>query len=151
VSSVEITQAYLGRIHKFNGLFETYAGNGLYNAFVRIDEAGALAAARAADKALRSGRPVSPLCGIPMGIKDSVGIKGLPAQDGSPAVAGNLALRDATVVGRLRAAGVVLLGNAICSAFSGSITGTFAGNAWTRTAYGRAGGRNPPALRPLAL
>ena len=34
------------------------------------------------------------------------------------------------MVARLRAAGVVLLGNTICSAFSGSITGTFAGNAW---------------------
>jgi Asp-tRNA(Asn)/Glu-tRNA(Gln) amidotransferase A subunit family amidase len=134
LSSVEITQAYLDRIDKFNGPFETYANNGLYNAFVRIDRAGALAAARAADKliaaARRGGRQVSPLCGIPMGIKDSVGIKGLAAQDGSPAFAGNIALRDATVVGRLRNAGVVLLGSAICSAFSGSITGTFAGNAW---------------------
>jgi Asp-tRNA(Asn)/Glu-tRNA(Gln) amidotransferase A subunit family amidase len=134
LSSVEITQAYLDRIHQLNGPFETYANNGLYNAFVRIDEAGALAAARAADRAIaaarRGGRPASPLCGIPMGVKDSVGIKGLPAQDGSPAFAGNIALRDATVVGRLRAAGVVLLGSTICSAFSGSITGTFAGNAW---------------------
>ena len=134
VSSVEITQAYLDRIHQFNGPFETYADNGLYNAFVRIDEAGALAAARAADRATaaarRGGRAVSPLCGIPMGVKDSVGIKGRPAQDGSPAFAGNIALRDATVVGRLRGAGAVLLGSTICSAFSGSITGTFAGNAW---------------------
>jgi amidase/aspartyl-tRNA(Asn)/glutamyl-tRNA(Gln) amidotransferase subunit A len=134
LSSVELTQEYLDRIHKFNGPFETYANNGFYNAFVRIDEAGALAAARAADKAIgaarRGGRPVSPLCGIPMGIKDSVGIKGLPAQDGSAAFTGNIALRDATVVGRLRNAGAVLLGSAICSAFSGSITGTFAGNAW---------------------
>jgi amidase/aspartyl-tRNA(Asn)/glutamyl-tRNA(Gln) amidotransferase subunit A len=134
VSSVELTQAYLDRIKKFNGPFETYANNGLYNAFVRIDEAGALAAASAADRRLAAARrgrgEVSPLCGIPMGIKDSVGIKGLNAQDGSPAFAGNVALKDATVVGRLRAAGVVLLGSTICSAFSGSITGTFAGNAW---------------------
>jgi Asp-tRNA(Asn)/Glu-tRNA(Gln) amidotransferase A subunit family amidase len=134
VSSVELTQAYLDRIKKLNGPFETYANNGLYNAFVRIDEAGALAAAGAADQRLAAARrgrgEVSPLCGIPMGIKDSVGIKGLNAQDGSPAFAGNLALKDATVVGRLRAAGVVLLGSTICSAFSGSITGTFAGNAW---------------------
>jgi Asp-tRNA(Asn)/Glu-tRNA(Gln) amidotransferase A subunit family amidase len=134
VSSVELTQAYLDRIKKLNGPFETYANNGLYNAFVRIDEAGALAAASAADQRLAAARrgrgEVSPLCGIPMGIKDSVGIKGLNAQDGSPAFVGNIALKDATVVGRLRAAGVVLLGSTICSAFSGSITGTFAGNAW---------------------
>ncbi|HEY0540774.1 MAG TPA: amidase [Actinoallomurus sp.] len=134
VSSVELTRAYLDRIKKLNGPFETYANNGLYNAFVRIDEAGALAAAKAADQRLAAARrghaQVPLLCGIPMGIKDSVGIKGLTAQDGSPAFAGNVALKDATVVGRLREAGVVLLGSAICSAFSGSITGTFAGNAW---------------------
>lgn len=134
VSSVELTRAYLDRINKLNGPFETYANNGLYNAFVRIDEAGALAAAKAADKQLtgaRRGHDLVPLlCGIPMGIKDSVGIKGLSTQDGSAAFTGNIALKDATVVGRLRAAGVVLLGNTICSAFSGSITGTFAGNAW---------------------
>jgi Asp-tRNA(Asn)/Glu-tRNA(Gln) amidotransferase A subunit family amidase len=133
-SSVELTQAYLSRISQFNGPFEVYGNNGLYNAFVRIDEAGALAAARAADQRLdgfrQHGDAVSLLCGIPMGIKDSVGIKGLMAQDGSPAFAGNVALQDATAVARLRAAGVVLLGSTICSAFSGSITGTFAGNAW---------------------
>jgi amidase/aspartyl-tRNA(Asn)/glutamyl-tRNA(Gln) amidotransferase subunit A len=134
LSSVELTQAYLDRITQFNGPFETYANNGLYNAFVRTDPAGALAAAKAADQKLanarRHGGPISPLLGIPMGIKDSVGIKGLNTQDGSPTFAGNIALKDATVVARLRAAGVVLLGNTICSAFSGSITGTFAGNAW---------------------
>jgi len=134
VSSVEVTQAYLDRIAKFNGPFETYANNGLYNAFVRIDAAAALGAARAADKRLDGARRhhdnVPLLCGIPMGIKDSVGIKGMNTQDGSPAFAGNIALRDATAVGKLRAAGAVLLGNTICSAFSGSITGTFAGNAW---------------------
>ena len=133
-SSVEVTQAYLDRIAKFNGPFEVYGNNGLYNAFVRIDEAGALAAAKAADQRLAGfrsrGDVVSPLCGIPMGIKDSVGIKGLMAGDGSPAFTGNVALRDATTVARLRAAGVVLLGSTVCSAFSGSITGTFAGNAW---------------------
>ncbi|WP_431874118.1 amidase [Amycolatopsis sacchari] len=133
-SSVELTRAYLDRIAKLNGPFEVYGNNGLYNAFVRIDTEGALAAARAADQRIagfrRHGGALSPLCGIPMGIKDSIGIKGLAAQDGSTAFAGNKALQDATAVARLRAAGVVLLGATICSAFSGSITGTFAGNAW---------------------
>lgn len=153
VSSVELTQAYLDRIHQLNGPFETYANNGLYNAFVRIDEAGALAAAKAADQrlsALRRGHgPLPLLCGIPMGIKDSVGIKGLSTQDGSAAFAGNIALRDATVVGKLRAAGVVLLGNTICSAFSGSITGTFAGNAWN-VAYVPGGSSQGSGVAPVA-
>jgi len=134
VTSVQVTQAYLDRINKFNGPFETYGDNGLYNAFVRIDSEGALAQAKAADalfaKAKGSGEDLPPLLGIPFGIKDSVGIKGLEAKDGSHAFDGNVALRDATVVARLREAGAVMLGNTIASAFSGSITGTFAGNAW---------------------
>ncbi|SDM55784.1 amidase [Allokutzneria albata] len=133
-SSVELTRAYLERIAKFNGPFEVYGDNGLYNAFVRIDADAALAAARAADERLaefrRRGGALSPLCGIPMGIKDSIGVKGMMAQDGSPAFAGNRALRDATAVARLRAAGVVPLGMTMCSEFSGSVVGTFSGNAW---------------------
>lgn len=133
VSSVELTQAYLDRIAKFNGPFETYGDNGLYNAFVRVDEAGALAEARAADKRLwsgRRGRPAPWLCGIPMGFKDSIGTKGFKQQNGTTAFAGNVALRDSTPVARLRAQGVVALGITMCSAYSGSIAGTFSGNAW---------------------
>jgi Asp-tRNA(Asn)/Glu-tRNA(Gln) amidotransferase A subunit family amidase len=153
VSSVELTQAYLDRISTLNGPFETYGNTGFYNAFVRINAAQALAAAAAADKALaaarRNGPPVSLLCGIPMGIKDSVGIKGFSTQDGSPTFAGNVALNDATIVGKLRAAGVVLIGNTICSAFSGSITGTFAGNAWNPL-YVPGGSSQGSGVAPIA-
>jgi Asp-tRNA(Asn)/Glu-tRNA(Gln) amidotransferase A subunit family amidase len=154
VSSVELTQACLDRIGSLNGPFETYADTGdYYNAFVRINADSALAAARAADSALRAarrgGRPISLLCGIPMGIKDSVGIKGFSTQDGSAAFAGNIAVKDATVVGNLRAAGVVLIGNTICSAFSGSITGTFAGNAWN-VDYVPGGSSQGSGVAPIA-
>jgi Asp-tRNA(Asn)/Glu-tRNA(Gln) amidotransferase A subunit family amidase len=153
ISSVELTQAYLDRINKFNGPFEAYADTGYYNAFVRINATAALAAARAADTALaaarRGGSALSLLCGIPMGIKDSVGIKGFSTQDGSPAFTGNVALNDATIVGKLRAAGVVLIGNTICSAFSGSITGTFAGNAWNPL-YVPGGSSQGSGVAPIA-
>jgi Asp-tRNA(Asn)/Glu-tRNA(Gln) amidotransferase A subunit family amidase len=152
-TSVEITQAYLDRINSLNGPFETYANTGYYNAFVRIDADAALAAAAAADAALAAsangGPAVSLLNGIPMGVKDSVGIKGNNTQDGSPAFAGNIALEDATIVGKLRAAGVVLLGNTICSAFSGSITGTFAGNAWNPL-YVPGGSSQGSGVAPIA-
>ncbi len=134
VTATQVTRAYLDRIDRFNGPFETYGDNGGYNAFVRLDPEGALAQAAAADKLFaRAGRKdadLPPLLGIPFGVKDSVAVKGLEAKDGSHAFDGNLALRDATVVHRLRAAGAVILGHTVCSAFSGSITGTFAGNAW---------------------
>ncbi|TFV31555.1 amidase [Streptomyces sp. T1317-0309] len=63
-----------------------------------------------------------PLLGIPFGVKDSVAVKGLDAKDGSHAFDGNTALRDATLVHRLREAGAVILGHTVASAFSGSIT-----------------------------
>jgi Asp-tRNA(Asn)/Glu-tRNA(Gln) amidotransferase A subunit family amidase len=152
-TSVEITQAYLDRINTLNGPFETYATTGYYNSFVRINAAAALPAAAAADAALTAatsgGPPVSLLNGIPMGIKDSVGIQGFSTQDGSAAFAGNIALQDATVVGKLRTAGVVLIGNTIASAFSGSITGTFAGNAWN-VAYVPGGSSQGSGVAPIA-
>jgi Asp-tRNA(Asn)/Glu-tRNA(Gln) amidotransferase A subunit family amidase len=134
VSSVELTEAFYERINAFNGAYETYGDNGLYNAFVRIDEGIGLGAARLADERLEAGRregtPVPYLCGIPMGVKDSIATQGFAAQDGTVAFKGNIALEDATSIGRLREQGVVPLGITIASAFSGTIAGTFSGNAW---------------------
>jgi len=83
--------------------------NGLYNAFVRIDEAGALAEARAADQRLQAARrrgPAAPyLCGIPMGFKDSIGTRGFKQQNGTVAFAGNVALADSTPGAAARAGG----------------------------------------------
>lgn len=135
-TAVELAQAYLDRIERFNGAFETYGDNGGYNTFVRIDREGALAAARQADVRIAveraGGTPAPYLCGIPLGIKDSVGIAGRPSQNGTPNFAANVALEDSTAVARLRDQGVVLLGHTICSAYSGVIAGTFAGNAWNK-------------------
>ncbi len=130
LTSVELTEAYLDRIDKLNGPFEVYGDNGGYNAFVRIDREGALAQAAAADKLLRNDPKAPPLCGIPFGIKDSVAVKGLEAKNGTHAYTGNKSHRDATVVARLRDQGAVIIGHTIASAFSGTIAGTFAGNAW---------------------
>jgi Asp-tRNA(Asn)/Glu-tRNA(Gln) amidotransferase A subunit family amidase len=134
VSAVELAEAYYERINKFNGPFETYADNGLYGAFIRIDEEIGLGAAKVADQRLaaaRAGGEAAPfLCGIPMGVKDSIAVEGFAAQDGTNDFLGNVGLEDATPVGRLRALGVVPLGITVASAYSGVIGGTFAGNAW---------------------
>jgi Asp-tRNA(Asn)/Glu-tRNA(Gln) amidotransferase A subunit family amidase len=134
LTSVELTTLYLDRIDALNGPFETYDDNGAYGAFIRIDREDALAGARAADarlEAARKGGAAAPyLCGIPIGVKDSIGLKGRPAQNGSTAFAGNVGIEDPPAMARLRADGVVFLGHTVASEFSGSIAGTFAGNAW---------------------
>jgi Asp-tRNA(Asn)/Glu-tRNA(Gln) amidotransferase A subunit family amidase len=136
ITSVAITQAYIARIDAFNGPFGVYADNGGYNTFVRIDAAAALAEAAAADarlQAARAGGDAAPyLCGIPIGVKDSVGVEGRVSSNGSPAYANNVANADSTAVARLRDQGVVFIGHTICSAFSSEIAGNFAGNAWNK-------------------
>ena len=135
-TSVAVTQAYLDRIAALNGPFETYGyvDNGCYQAYVRIDAGAALAGAAAADRRIaveRSGGDPAPyLCGVPMAFKDSIGVKGFPNQNGTTAYAGNVCLQDNPAVARVRALGVVILGITVCSAFSGTTSGNFSGNAW---------------------
>ena len=135
-TAVAVTQAYLDRIAEFNGPFETYGfvDNGLYQAFVRIDADGALKMAADADRRIAVERtaatPAPYLCGVPMGFKDSIGVEGFKNQNGTTAFAGNVCLQDNPAVARVRAAGVVILGLTVCSAFSGTTSGNFSGNAW---------------------
>jgi Asp-tRNA(Asn)/Glu-tRNA(Gln) amidotransferase A subunit family amidase len=81
------------------------------NAFVALDEAGALAAARAIDGAASKGERVGPLAGIPIGVKDLEDAAGFPTSRGSAVFAGQSpAGADSLLVDRLRAAGCVVVG-----------------------------------------
>jgi amidase len=83
------------------------AVNRQVNAIVSLRSADLLMAeARAADAAPRSGW----LHGIPMAIKDLADAEGLPTSMGSPLFAGTVAQKDSVVVGRLRAAGAIIIG-----------------------------------------
>ena len=79
---------------------------------------GALAAAAARDADLAAGRPVGPLHGVPIGIKDIIDVAGLPTRAGAAAFAHSLPDRDATLVARLRAAGAVILGKTQTTEFA---------------------------------
>ncbi len=93
--------AYLDRVDRLNPAI---------NAVVVDDRERALKDARAADRALAKGRPIGPLHGVPMTVKESFNIPGQPTTWGFPAFAGNVATEDAVVVARLRAAGAVIFG-----------------------------------------
>ncbi len=71
--------------------------------------ADARAQAQAADARRRSGQGLGPLDGVPVIIKDNIEALGLPATVGSLAMVGAPAQRDATLVTRLREAGLVIL------------------------------------------
>ncbi|MCW2726184.1 MAG: Asp-tRNA(Asn)/Glu-tRNA(Gln) amidotransferase subunit GatA [Frankiales bacterium] len=97
VSATEVTQAHLDRIA---------AVDGQVHAFLHVDPEGALDTARRVDAGELSG----PLAGVPLGLKDVVVQKGVPTTVGSKILEGWRPPYDATVVKRLREAGVVILG-----------------------------------------
>ncbi len=79
------------------------------NAFVTLDEAGAMKAAEKFDARRKRGA-CKPLGGVPIVIKDNIEVAGLPASAGTPALKAFVPKRDAPVAAKLRAAGAVIIG-----------------------------------------
>jgi len=98
------------------------ARNGDLNAFITVFGAHALESARAADREIAAGRYRGRLHGIPVSIKDLIDVEGVPTTAASRVRVGHVAVRDAPVVGRLRAAGVVLLGKTNLHEFALGVT-----------------------------
>jgi len=99
-SATELAQSLLGRIE---------GAQGALNAFISIESESALAAAAAADRQLAAGG-AHPLTGVPIAHKDIFCATGSRTTCGSKMLANFVSPYDATVVSRLRAAGVVVLG-----------------------------------------
>ncbi|AOY95605.1 amidase [Cupriavidus sp. USMAA2-4] len=85
------------------------AGDGAINAVVVRDFERARAQARAADAALARGER-RPLLGVPITVKESFGVAGLPSTWGLAIAQQARVTEDAVAVARLKAAGAVLLG-----------------------------------------
>ncbi len=123
-TSVALTRHALDRI----------AAHTQLGAFLHVDAEGALAAAAAADARRAAGQPLSRLDGVPIAHKDIFVTEGQPTTAASKMLQGYQSPFDATVVARLKAAGVVNLGKLNCDEFA-------MGGANENSAYGVA--RNP--------
>jgi aspartyl-tRNA(Asn)/glutamyl-tRNA(Gln) amidotransferase subunit A len=96
--------------------------NPALNAYLWIDEEDALAQAAAADAARAAGSNGA-LLGVPLAIKDNISVAGQPCGCASRILEGYRAPFDATVIGRLRAAGALFVGRTNMDEFAmGSTT-----------------------------
>lgn len=101
VSAVEVTKAHLEQIEKVDDQV---------HAFLYVNTQGALAAAEQADKDIAQGNPASALAGVPLGLKDVMASEGMPTTAGSKILEGWIPPYDATLVTRIRKAGIPILG-----------------------------------------
>lgn len=101
ISALELTQLYIDRIERVDKAL---------NAVVVRDFERALQAAKLADRMLVQGKPMGPLHGVPVTIKESFEIAGLPTTWGVPEQRAQVASQDAAVVTRLKAAGAIFMG-----------------------------------------
>src|SRR5881296_3939414 len=101
IGCLELLDLYLARVEKYDGAL---------NAVVVRDVERALTRARAADRALARRDVWGPLHGVPVTVKESYDVAGLPTTWGVPTHKSNVATKNAVVVDRLLAAGVVLFG-----------------------------------------
>ncbi len=129
VTSVEVTKACLEQIAKTDGRI---------GAFLRTDEAGALAAAAASDARKQK---LSPLDGVPVALKDMILTAGVETTAASKILEGFIPPHDATVTARLKAAGAVIVGKTNLDEFAmGSSTES---SAFKKTHNPYAIGRTP--------
>ena len=100
-TSREITTALLER---------TEAVDGAVHSYLHVDHDGALATADAVDRRRAAGETLHALAGVPIAVKDVMTTTGLPTTCGSRILQGWVPPYDATVVARIKAAGLPILG-----------------------------------------
>ncbi len=115
LSSEALTKAYLQCIKQLEPQL---------NAFITLMEEQALETATARDAELRAGEDRGPLHGIPIVHKDIYDTAGVLTTVGSEFFEGRVPEEDATVVGRLNEAGVVVLGKTNMNEFAAGVSGT---------------------------
>ena len=150
-SSAELTELFLERIERLDPQLHAY---------ITVAGDQAIAAAREADAAVGRGTPLGPLHGVPIGIKDLAGTKGIRTTRGSLALKDFVPDADEVMAARVKNAGAVVLGKTNLPEFGHRPTnenrlGDACRNPWdtTMTSGGSSGGAAAglaAGLHPLA-
>ncbi len=109
VSSFELCGAYLARIAKLEPSLK---------ALLSLDPEDVLAHARESDARRAAGKQLGPYDGIPVTIKDNIAVKGQPCTCASRILKNFVSPYDATVIEKLKKAGLVLMGRANMDEFA---------------------------------
>ncbi len=125
VSSLEVTEAFFDRAEKLNDLTLS---------FLHLKRDNAISAAKQADSDLASGKRHSALHGVPIAVKDNLTTTDAPTTAGSKILEGWIPQYDSTVVKKIRAAGLPILGKTNMDEFA-------MGSSTEYSAYGPS--RNP--------
>ncbi len=108
-TAVELTEDCLRRVQEVDGSIQAWAF---------LDPDHALRQAQIADAHRMAGRPLGPLHGVPVGIKDIFDTSDYPTEFGSALWQGRTPREDAVAVARLRAAGAVILGKTVTTEYA---------------------------------
>src|SRR5215469_1729759 len=101
VSALDVVETHLAHIEKINPRL---------NALVTVGAEASRATAQKIDAVRARGDSIGPLGGVPISIKDTIEVAGLPCSGGTLGRKTFMPSEDATVVARLRAAGAIVMG-----------------------------------------
>ena len=104
IDAVDLVHACLDRIEAVDAGVQAWA---------HLDPERALEQAREADESRREGKPLGPLHGLPVAVKDIFDTRDFPTEDGTVLHAGRRPLEDASAVASLRQAGAVIMGKTV--------------------------------------
>jgi aspartyl-tRNA(Asn)/glutamyl-tRNA(Gln) amidotransferase subunit A len=108
-TALALAEAHYDRIHKEDGQI---------GAFLTLSRERALEQADRMDRMAADGKPLPPLAGVPVGIKDVMSTRGVRTTAGSRILEKYVPPYDCTAVARLEAAGAVVLGKMNCDEFA---------------------------------
>ena len=104
ISSVEVCKAYLGRVEKFEKDVK---------AWTFLDKKILLEKAEEADEYRKTGKPLGPLHGLPIAVKDIFGTYDMPTECGTVFRKKMSASQDSEVVNLLKNAGAIIMGKTV--------------------------------------